>query len=119
MSIRLEMNTYAETTIRLLLDTDKVLLCCGVLTAMEALSRCCGVLVRPSTMTCFEGGGNTRLLYCCTTLRVCRVAIIAVSTGVALCLYDIPTQHLSKEEGSHGCSTAVRCFESAVLQLQQ
>ena len=61
-----------------------------------------------SNMTCFEGGGNTRLLYCCTILRVCRVATVAVSTGVALCLYDIQTQHLSKEEGSHGCSTTSR-----------
>ena len=61
-----------------------------------------------SNMTCFEGGGNTRLLYCCTILRVCRVATVAVSTGVALCLYDIQTQHLSKYEGSHGCSTTSR-----------
>ena len=61
-----------------------------------------------SNMTCFEGGGNTRLLYCCTILRVCRVATVAVSTGVALCLYDTQTQHLSKYEGSHGCSTTSR-----------
>ena len=74
---------------------------CTICLGCTALSTCCGVLVRPSTMTCFEGGGNTRLLYCCTILRVCKVVTIAESTGVALCLYDIQTQHLSKEEGSH------------------
>ena len=33
-----------------------------------ALSRCCGVHVRPSNMTCFAGG-ITRLLYCCTSRK--------------------------------------------------